>query len=252
MRAHQSLVTAGVAITLGACSLQATETALPALDTFCLEAQRVVVRVDGPEFTLVNHPDSEAFVLSKAIIEPLTIQQYVWYAEDATDRPVMISCKLKSADHLNETFGAGTAGPPGECRDMNLLTYERVVSRLTARSGKQPPAVIFDPDQTVGDGADAGPDAGMGGPEWLKPFEMTLRDADGRLHVRSKGFRVDWLDPRFSRAPARFRGVQYCHFIAPSHLEDLLTGAAEPGVLVGIDVSDRPAPAPHGLDPASP
>ena len=38
----------------------------------------------------------------------------------------MVSCKLKSADHLNEAFGAGTAAGNGHCQDMNRLTWDRV------------------------------------------------------------------------------------------------------------------------------
>ncbi len=79
---------------------------------------------------------------------------------------------------------------------------------------------------------------GMTGPDWLKPYEMTWRDAEGVLHLRSKGFRVDWTDPQFAAMPGRFRGVQYCHLIAPEYLVRLATGQAEAGLVVGREVTD--------------
>lgn len=209
----------------------------PPLAEFCLEAQRVVVRTDVVP-TLIVHPDFDGFVKSKAAIEPLTIHQYVWYENDDPSRPVMVSCKLKSADHLNEAFGKGTSAGDGRCQDMNRLTYNRVRAALGA-STVEP--VVFDPAEDIRNAENPG----MTGPDWLKPYEMTWRDASGALHLRSKGFRVDWTDPQFAALPGRFRGVQYCHLIAPPYLARLVTGKARAGITVGRDVSGFPAPTPQ-------
>lgn len=208
----------------------------PPLAEFCLDAQRVVVRTEVKP-ALVLHTDFDAFVKSKAAIEPLTIQQYIWYEDDEPARPVMISCKLKSADHLNEAFGPGTSGGNGRCQDMNRLTDERVRASLGAADVEP---VIFDPAEEVRNTENPG----MTGPDWLKPYEMTWRDASGVLHLRSKGFRVDWTDPQFAAMPGRFRGVQYCHLVAPDYLARLLTGKVKAGVSVGRDVDPlQQAPA---------
>lgn len=214
-----------------------------ALADFCLEAQRVVVNTEVRP-SLVVHEDFDAFVKSKASIEPLTIHQYVWYEEGAPARPVMVSCKLKSADHLNTAMGNGTAGPDGRCQDLNRLNHRRIAARLGA-AGSQP--VVFDEQEEVSNTENPG----MTGPDWLKPYTMTYRDRAQVLHVRSKGFRVDWLDARYQAMPGRFRGVQYCHFIAPEYLERLLLGQVQPGVVVGREVVDtRGAPAmPHTSTP---
>ncbi len=201
----------------------------PPLAEFCLEAQRVIVRTSVTP-ALVVHTDFDAFVKSKAAIEPLTIQQYIWYEDDDPARPVMVSCKLKSADHLNEAFGAGTAGGNGRCQDMNRLTYDRVRASLGAANVA---TLVFDPAEEVRNTENPG----MTGPDWLKPYEMTWRDDSGVLHLRSKGFRVDWTDPKFAAMPGRFRGVQYCHLVAPEYLARLLTGKVRPGVTVGRDVT---------------
>jgi hypothetical protein len=71
---------------------------------------------------------------------------------------------------------------------------------------------------------------------------MTWRDQDGVLHVRSKGFRVDWTDPQFAAMPGRFRGVQYCHLIAPEYLARLVSGQATAGLLVGREVAPLAQP----------
>ena len=204
-------------------------TPAPPLADFCLEAQRVVVRTAVTP-VLVLHTNFDDFVKSKAAIEPLTIQQYIWYEADDQARPVMVSCKLKSADHLNDAFGKGTAAGNGRCQDMNRLTYARLQS---ARAPALVERVILDPAELVENPANPG----MTGPDWLKPYPMTWRDDDGVLHVRSKGFRVDWTDPQFAAMPGRFRGVQYCHLIAPDYLARLVSGQATAGLLVGREVT---------------
>lgn len=236
---HRLLAAATVTAVAAGCAAQPPAiTGSPPLDAFCLEAQRVVVRTDvKPD--LIVHTDFDAFVKSKAAIEPLTIQQYIWYENDDPARPVMVSCKLKSADHLNEAFGPGTSAGDGRCQDMNRLTYDRV--RATLGAGNVEP-VIFDPAEEVRNTENPG----MTGPDWLKPYEMTWRDGSGALHLRSKGFRVDWTNPEFAAMPGRFRGVQYCHLVAPDYLARLVTGKVQAGVSVGRDVTPLPqAPAPQ-------
>lgn len=222
------------AVAAGCASQPPAVAGSPPLAEFCVEAQRVVVRTDVKP-ALVLHTDFDAFVKSKAAIEPLTIQQYIWYEEDDPARPVMVSCKLKSADHLNEAFGQGTSAGNGRCQDMNRLTYDRVRASLGAAAVEP---VTFDPAEEV---RNAG-NPGMTGPDWLKPYEMTWRDGAGALHLRSKGFRVDWTDPQFAAMPGRFRGVQYCHFVAPEYLARLVTGKVRAGASVGRDPIPPAAP----------
>jgi hypothetical protein len=230
MRSSPPALTLLAAVLTG-CAAQPAGSAAPPLAEFCLEAQRVVVQT-AVRPALVVHEDFDAFVLSKASIDPLTIHQYVW--RDEAGAALMVSCKMKSADHLNEAFGAGTSRGHRPCQDMNRLTWQRIRDGVPAGPGR----VVFDRNELVSNPANPG----MTGPDWLAPYEMTWRDADGRLHVRSKGFRVDWLDPALASAPARFRGVQYCHFIAPEYLAALVAGTATPGRMVGKVVTEAPRP----------
>jgi hypothetical protein len=202
--------------------------------TFCAAAQRVVGRT-GKVGQVVVHQEFETFVKSKTSIEPLTLHAYAWAAPDDPARAVAISCKLKSADHLNTAFGAGTAGPEGLCQDMNRETLRQVRASLPGAARRD---VVLDPDENIFD--DAHPE--MAGPNWLAPFQLTYLDGAGVLHIHAKGFRVDWADPRFATLDGRFRGVHYCHLIAPTYLRDLLAGSVAPGVTVGREVSRAPPP----------
>lgn len=223
-----------LAIALAGCS-GGDEFALretPAVDDYCREAQRLVTRTTYPVRVQI-HEDFDAFVKSKAVIDGPTIQQYVWRNEDGN--AVGISCKLKSADHLNLSFGEGTAGPDGACQDMNRAVFEKV------RYGNLRPAydkIIFDPVETVTNEEEPG----MTGPDWLAPFQPAWSDDAGALHIRAKGFQVDFTDERFAAAPPRFRGIHYCHFVAPGYLGALLEGRAEPGIEIGriVDTSGPP------------
>jgi hypothetical protein len=198
---------------------------LPADAAYCLAAQRVIIRTTIP-MQMQLHTEFDAFVKSKATIDGSTptIHQYNWH--DAEGRLVGISCKLKNVDHLVATFGPGSAGPEGTCQDMNRAVYDLVRADIA-----QPrfPRVVFDPRETIFN--DNQP--GMTGPDWLAPFTLTSVDGDGALCIHTKAFIVNFLDPKYAQLPVRFRGVHYGHFIAPSHLRDLLTGAAEPGVSIG-------------------
>lgn len=172
---------------------------------------------------------SKAIIPEGEIAKP-EIQQYHWTGEDGSI--VGVSCKLKSADHLNLVYGEGTAGPDGACQDMNRYVFNSL--------GIPPEqvnysAVIFDPtEKPQTDGQP--PAKGGPGPQWLQSYVATDIDADGALIIKTKGFRVDFNDPKFARAPARFRGVHYCHFIAPDHLRELVTGKVQPGTVIGQEV----------------
>jgi hypothetical protein len=207
---------------------------LPDLAEYCLAAQRIVTRTEVP-MQLVVHEDFDAFVKSKAIIEGPQIQQYNW--TDEQGRVFGISCKLKSADHLRLTFGDDAAGPDGLCQDMNRAVFEEIAPRspdLTPAYSE----VVFEPQEAVWDDEEPG----MTGPEWLAPYEATWVDEQGRLHIRAKGFQVDFTDPAFEQAPPRFRGIHYCHFLSPGYLAALMLGEAEPGVVIGRkpDTADNP------------
>ena len=202
---------------------QADRAPLPDTDAYCLTAQRVVGRTEVP-MQLVLHDDFERFVKSKSNIEGPTIHQYNWY--DVDGNVVGISCKMKSAEHLNSALGEGSAGPEGWCHDMNRALYEQLQARVTEPVYA---SVSFDPSESL----DTKEQRNMIGPLWLKPLTLTSVDDAGGLHIATRGFVVRFDDPRFQKMPPTWRGTHYCHLVAPTYFEDLLAGNAEPGAVVG-------------------
>ena len=210
---------------------------IPEIDQYCRAAQRLITKTEVP-VEVVIHDSFEAFVKSKAIIDETGqpfIQQYGW--TDDQGRLTGISCKLKSADHLNLAFGEGSAGPDGKCQEMNQAVFKKIAKHTRSPTYT---SITFDPLETVTN--DEQP--GMTGPDWLAPFSMTYVE-DDVLHIATKGFVVDFTDPRYEAAPERFRGVHYCHLISPDYLAALMVGEAPAGAIVGQEV-DRSGPAPQG------
>lgn len=238
----KTIVLAGIGSVLIACATgpESPATKIPSVVEYCRVAQQIVTRTTQPVDVRI-HESFDGFVRSKAVIADTAgaipqIQQFHW--RDADGSVVGVSCKLKSADHLNLVYGEGAAGPDGACQDMNRYVY-----RALAATVRDPvyPDVVFDANETVWNEEQPG----MTGPDWLGPYVATAVDDGGRLLVRARGFRVDFTDPRFAAVPARFRGVHYCHFIAPEHLSALISGAAAPGVIIGreVDTSGYTPPA---------
>jgi hypothetical protein len=184
------------------------------LDEFCTEVQHLLAATTLTSENIV-YADLDAFIKSKAAPEPLVTRQYIHFEGPEPGMPRMISCKLKSADHLNAVYGARTAGHEGSCQAVNGLTLERV---RTARNDPDRPSGVF--DDVVLDPDEIGPS----GVVWLKPYAMLYVDDADVLHIRSKALYVSWHDERFLKMPARFRGTHYCHLIAPSYLRRLLDG----------------------------
>ncbi len=211
---------------------------LPSEDKFCQAAQKLTARTPA-RLELVVHEDFNAFVKSKAIIDGPNgpqIQQYNW--TDDAGNLLGVSCKLKTAEHLNLALGEGTAGGEGVCQEFNREVF-RLISQWVNPIAYT--TVVFDEQETV----ENPEQPGMTGPDWLAPYEMTYVTGDNELHVRAKGFVVEFTDPRFARAPARFRGVHYCHYVAPGHLKAILQGDVEPLTVIGREV-DTSGPAPGG------
>jgi hypothetical protein len=228
------------ALLVTACASQQTNTfelgMIPATNSYCLEAQRIVSRTTIP-MQLIVHEDFNAFVKSKTSIEGPTIHQFNWYDPESNIQG--ISCKMKSADHLNMAFGAGAAGPDGFCQDMNRQVYQLLLQK-TANPALIP--VEFDLSESI----KSKEQSNMIGPIWLKPFTMTYLDPAGVLHIATKGFVVNFADPRYQKFPPSWRGTHYCHLIAPKYLASLLNGEAAAGAIVGREAERLRLPSEAG------
>jgi uncharacterized protein YcfL len=231
----QKHLTMLAALLLAACtampsSKQFNLAELPTTDEFCLTAQRVVARTTLP-MQLQLHDDLTAFIKSKTNIEGPTIHQFNWY--DDAGQLQGHSCKMKSGEHLNRVFGPNTAGPEGICRDMSEQVYGLVNQQVQQRVFQ---TVVFESNER----RNSTEPSNMIGPQWLLPLTLTDVDAIGSLHVRDRGFVIEFSDPRFQRMPPTWRGTHYCHFIAPAHLAAVLQGEAQPGATISSTAPRAP------------
>jgi hypothetical protein len=213
-----------LAITASACAVAPqSRTTAPPLDLsgFCVDAQQ---RISGTALRSENtvHTDFEAFVKSKPGVRPLRTEQFVWFEDDARTLPKMISCKMKTSDHIATEYGADQTRGEGQCADINRATLEGVLASMSAAERRRlrfarGTQVVFEPEVRTTDG-----------PVWLAPFALTTIAGDGALHIHSKAMRNDWLDPALARAPPQFKGTRYCHLIAPQYLARVLQGRIAP------------------------
>lgn len=188
-------------------------------DGFCAAAQRLAAGTQLPARNVV-HANYEAFVESKPAIRPLVTQQYV--LRDDAGRPLRVSCKLKTADHLRAEYGrAAAAEDSARCAALNREVARSVYARLDAATRARavfPLARVFlEPDEIT-----------FVGSRYVAPYPFVWIADDGTLRLRAKSLRVDWDDWRFAWAPDRVRGTHYCHLVAPEYLRRLMLGEARP------------------------
>ena len=196
----------------------------------CLEGQRLTAGVSLPVRNIV-HDDYDSFVKSKPAVQPLETQQYVEYADGDRARPIRVSCKFKSTDHIRAVHGPAAASgrdDPNACRELNraivLAVYRDLPVPERGRVAVPPQRFMLDGDEVR-----------IMGSAWTEPFQFAYAGADGRVHLRSKALMVMWDDWRWKLAPDRFRGTHYCHLAAPEYVRDLMLGR-----------SRAPPPAPAG------
>jgi len=190
---------------------------------FCIVAQTAIVAAK-PVARNEIHDDFTAFTKSKPVAEPLMTTQYVWReSSDPQAGPMIISCKMKTADHLIAVYGAGAAGADIGCSGVNEITLREVLASFTAKERR---GLRFEGGRRIRFEADI---VTTQGPVWLEPYALATLGAEGSLQLQAKGMRDEWLDPRYAEAPPQFRGTRYCHLIAPEYLRRLLLGEVEPG-----------------------
>lgn len=181
---------------------------------FCATVQARLEGTALPAAT-VDHPTYQAFQESKAEVKPLRTEQFVEFRDAANKRdPTRISCKVKTADHLNEVYGTGSAKGSGTCQAIHREMAATIAAGTAPGALKiRAEDIVFEPD-----------DVKFMGSQWVTPFQFVHGDG-GVLKLKSKALFVEWTDIKFKLAPDRFRGAHYCHLIAPEYLQRLMTGA---------------------------
>ena len=100
----------------------------PTSGEFCQAVQRILASTDmsGTVEVFDNMPDYRS---SKPAPDPLMIYQVVTYDEK---RPVAVSCKVKSSDHLRATYGEDAAGEQLRCATIANMVRDQAVRELEA------------------------------------------------------------------------------------------------------------------------
>lgn len=214
-----------------------------ATNTFCVRAQQIIASTGLASFNVL-HNEQTTFVNSAAApydgtnlgsyngtlawnptgnTMPLHTQQLISFRELGTTQlmyPVVISCKMKSAEGLNAMFGAGTAGAQKTCADIHRDTVARVYSTLTSVEQR---TLKWTQDQIVYP-ADS---MAVAGPNWVYPLPYLPRvaflGADGKLRLRGYAITVAQNDQSGLVGPDKM-GVYYCHVASPDYVRALVTG----------------------------
>src|SRR5690606_35990135 len=99
-------------------------------DDFCVWVQHEIAGTAMVPDENVVYVDYEAFKKSKTAVRPLTTHQFVTKSAD-DGIPRRVSCKVKTPDHLNAEYGAGTATDRGlGCSDLNRSVTRAVFDGL--------------------------------------------------------------------------------------------------------------------------
>ncbi|MEP1472659.1 MAG: hypothetical protein ABJK20_09410 [Halieaceae bacterium] len=185
-------------------------------DEFCGKAQQWIAQTDM-QAKVVVYEDREAFVESKASIEPLTVPQFFSNPEDSAGIPKVVSCKMKTAEQINAVYGidGAVAGSSQTCETVLSSMLETRFAQKGAH-----PAVLARGDFVIDD-----EDSTFIGPMWLDPwpFQPISVDQTGAVHLLSRSLYVP--DAWYIPMPDSFKGVYYCHIISPVYLDALITGA---------------------------
>jgi hypothetical protein len=180
-------------------------------DQFCARAQKLIASTSLDAINTV-HMDYQAYVKSKPQEDPLSTEQYYYYGDDGVAH--IVSCKMKSAERIIMAHGEQAAGAPQDCRRLNQQSFNEVYAELQAHRKMlrfTRSDVVFEEDESA-----------YMGPSWLDPwpYPVATVEEDGKLHIRAKAMNIPyaWYIPM----PDRFKGVHYCHLVAPAYLRQLL------------------------------
>ncbi len=214
---HAILMLVSTALAIGATMASATPLPDATTDTFCTAVQEILAGTTVPS-ELTVYPDIASFRQSKPTPRPLTISQVI--TVDEQGRPKMVSCKVKSADHIRSEYGEDAGGPQRYCREITVMVHARVVENLEAEEPGLAATVrgyVIEPDEPYTTGR-----------MYLSDFPLAFADSDGNLHINTQSLQVNWDDWHYWIMPNVLRGQTYCHLITPEHLEALARGQAQP------------------------
>ncbi len=199
---------------------------------FCQVAQQVLANTEvATENTIFTNMD--AYRKSKPSPKPLMIYQVVSYEGTM---PVMVSCKVKAADHIRSVYGEDAAGEQQSCPVLAAMIRNQAVLELgregNAEAAEQLRAYVLEQNEPYTTGS-----------SYLADFELSFVGDDGAVHINSPGLQNDYESLWAYIMPEKFIGQTYCHLATTQYLKALATGEMEPGLVMttGDDAQVTPA-----------
>jgi len=159
--------------------------------------------------------------------------------------PVRVSCKMKTAAHLRDEYGAEAAGTQQRCAVMARSLQADAVARLRQ-------AGLHDAARRAADFVVEDIEPYITGRAYLASHALSERDAAGRIHLKTPGLFQDydsWITPLL---PAILQGQSYCHVPTVEYLVALARGERPPGMIVTTDDDAAAAPSPAAPTSATP
>lgn len=226
---RKTILTLGTsALTVLSLPLFAAEMPAPTSDRFCVEAQKILgnTEIEGNNEIFDNMPDYRA---SKPSPNPLMIYQVVTYDEVG---PIVVSCKVKTVDHLKAEYGEETAGPQVYCPTIAGMLRDQAVKELNAEGNAKAAEVAagFVIDNT---------EPYLMGSDYLSDFQPVYTGEDGAIHIASPGLQSNWEGWLSYIMPDRVLGQTYCHLATSEYLKRIAKGEAEPDKTI-TTVDDAP------------
>ena len=214
----------------GICASPAVQAqVLPQSDSaeFCVAVQKILANTEL-EGTSTLFTDMPAYRASKPAPDPLMIYQVVTYAGQ---RPIMVSCKVKTAAHLRAVYGEGAAGKQQFCPEITHLVQAQAVAELQAddpAAAAKAAAFVIDENEPF-----------ITGQSYLSDFELSYMTDDGTVHLNSPGLFQNYDHWITWFLPDRFQGQSYCHIASVDYMKALATGEMQTGTII-TTIDDAP------------
>jgi len=228
-RIRHSMYFALTAVTIWALPASAQNPKLPdpTSPDFCIAVQYILADTEIEPINEIfdNMPD---YRHSKPSPNPLMIYQVVTYDEVG---PIVVSCKVKTADHIRSEYGDDAAGEQRYCPEITRMLKEQAVAELQQwNPDAAEVARSFVIDET---------EPYMMGSSYLSDFQSSYLGEDGLIHFSSPGLQTNWDDWLIWIMPNRVRGQTYCHLPTLAYMKRLATGTTQPGATI-TTVDDAP------------
>jgi hypothetical protein len=217
---HISLISFLVTCLLSVTTVFAQNAPLPAPTSpdFCVAVQKIVANTEitGTNEIFSNMPD---YRHSKPSPNPLMIYQVVTYDDVG---PIVVSCKVKTVDHLQAEYGEDAAGPQVYCPAVTGIVRAQAVAELKAEGNAEAAAAaeafVLDNNEPY-----------LMGSDYLSDFQSIYVGEDGAVHVASPGLQSNWDSWISYIMPDRLLGQTYCHLATADYMKRVAKGEAEPG-----------------------